>query len=107
MPPNAISCVYPTGTDTNHPEGALTAMSRHPGVVNVLMCDGSSTRGEELDREYGLVGAWHQSRRGGHQRRQLLTRARCAFAASPAEVHLAGAWRALAEQPRPRDGTPA
>ena len=42
MPPNAMSCVYPTGTDTNHPEGALTATSRHPGVVNVLMCDGST-----------------------------------------------------------------
>lgn len=28
--------------DWNHPQGALTAMSRHSGVVNVLMCDGST-----------------------------------------------------------------
>jgi prepilin-type N-terminal cleavage/methylation domain-containing protein/prepilin-type processing-associated H-X9-DG protein len=45
MPPNAISCVYGSldnsGTDNNHPMGALTASSRHSGGVNVTMLDGS------------------------------------------------------------------
>ena len=40
MPPNSASCVYGS-PDTNHPQGALTASSSHPGVVNVLMLDGS------------------------------------------------------------------
>ena len=39
MPPNSWSCRYRTfGNDAG---GALTASSRHPGVVNLLMCDGS------------------------------------------------------------------
>jgi len=42
MPPNSISCVYSMSGDWNHPQGALTATSRHSGVVNVLMCDGST-----------------------------------------------------------------
>ncbi|WP_435018838.1 DUF1559 domain-containing protein [Tundrisphaera sp. TA3] len=45
MPPNAISCVYGSldnsNGDNNHPMGALTASSRHPGGVNVCMLDGS------------------------------------------------------------------
>ena len=42
MPPNSWSCVYSMQGDWNHPQGALTATSRHPGVVNVLFCDGST-----------------------------------------------------------------
>ncbi len=38
MPPNSQSCAQ--GEDGPAP-GAHTASSRHPGVVNVLMCDGS------------------------------------------------------------------
>ena len=38
MPPNTQSCA--TGEDGPAP-GAHTASSRHPGVVNVLFCDGS------------------------------------------------------------------
>ncbi|AGA28173.1 DUF1559 domain-containing protein [Singulisphaera acidiphila] len=41
MPPNSLTCVYPAGTDKNHPQGALTATSRHSGVVNVLFLDGT------------------------------------------------------------------
>ena len=45
MPPNSKNCVYaylnPTNPDYNHPMGALSASSRHPGAVNVLFCDGS------------------------------------------------------------------
>ncbi|SIN67876.1 prepilin-type N-terminal cleavage/methylation domain-containing protein/prepilin-type processing-associated H-X9-DG domain-containing protein [Singulisphaera sp. GP187] len=41
MTPNAMTCVYPAGTDRNHPQGALTATSRHSGVVNVLFLDGT------------------------------------------------------------------
>jgi prepilin-type processing-associated H-X9-DG protein len=53
MPPNSLSCAFgyvhltapggtPTGgPDNNHPMGALTASSRHPGGVNVLLLDGS------------------------------------------------------------------
>jgi len=41
MPPNGTTCVYPAGTDKNHPQGALTATSRHSGVVNVLFLDGT------------------------------------------------------------------
>jgi prepilin-type processing-associated H-X9-DG protein len=39
MPPNGLSCEY----DNNgfQPDGALTASSRHPGGVNVMMMDGS------------------------------------------------------------------
>jgi prepilin-type N-terminal cleavage/methylation domain-containing protein/prepilin-type processing-associated H-X9-DG protein len=46
MPPNSTTCAYKynnAGTlDAHHPQGALTASSRHPGVVNVLFCDGST-----------------------------------------------------------------
>jgi prepilin-type processing-associated H-X9-DG protein len=38
MPPNTQSCA--AGEDGPAP-GAHTASSRHPGSVNVLMCDGS------------------------------------------------------------------
>jgi prepilin-type processing-associated H-X9-DG protein len=41
MTPNTFSCAYGK-PDNNHPMGALTASSRHPGVVNVLFCDGST-----------------------------------------------------------------
>ncbi len=39
MPPNGLSCEY----DQNgfQPDGALTAGSRHPGGINVMMMDGS------------------------------------------------------------------
>ena len=46
MPPNNLTCAFPkldpgdTG-DRNHPQGALTATSRHPGVVNTLFLDGT------------------------------------------------------------------
>jgi prepilin-type N-terminal cleavage/methylation domain-containing protein/prepilin-type processing-associated H-X9-DG protein len=40
MPPNGNTCVYGL-PDNNHPQGALTATSRHPGVVNVLFLDGT------------------------------------------------------------------
>ena len=46
MTPNGLTCAYPkldqadTG-DRNHPQGAITASSRHPGVVNVLFLDGT------------------------------------------------------------------
>jgi prepilin-type processing-associated H-X9-DG protein len=39
MPPNSWSCEYDHGYQ---PNGALTASSRHPGGVNVLLCDGST-----------------------------------------------------------------
>ena len=46
MPPNAASCAFPylnpVNPDRNHAQGALTASSRHPGVVNTLFCDGST-----------------------------------------------------------------
>jgi prepilin-type processing-associated H-X9-DG protein len=41
MTPNSLTCVYPVGGDRNHPQGALTATSRHSGVVNVLFLDGT------------------------------------------------------------------
>jgi len=41
MPPNSHSCNYPM-SDGNHPGGASTATSRHPGQVNVLFADGST-----------------------------------------------------------------
>ena len=40
MPPNSNSCEFDTYGFA--PNGALTASSRHPGGVNVLMCDGSA-----------------------------------------------------------------
>ena len=40
MPPNTTSCVYGS-PDNNHPQGALPPSSRHPGIVNVEMLDGS------------------------------------------------------------------
>jgi prepilin-type N-terminal cleavage/methylation domain-containing protein/prepilin-type processing-associated H-X9-DG protein len=39
MPPNSWSCTY--GGRWGDMGGAVTASSRHPGVVNMLMCDGS------------------------------------------------------------------
>ncbi|MCA1686644.1 MAG: DUF1559 domain-containing protein [Planctomycetia bacterium] len=45
MPPNGKSCVFGNlnlgSRDNNHPQGALTASSRHSGVVNVLYLDGT------------------------------------------------------------------
>jgi prepilin-type processing-associated H-X9-DG protein len=45
MPPNSATCAYiynnAGNLDNHHPQGALTAGSRHPGGVNVLLCDGS------------------------------------------------------------------
>ncbi|WP_435015346.1 DUF1559 domain-containing protein [Tundrisphaera sp. TA3] len=40
MPPNSWSCMY-SADRWGNAGGAVTASSRHPGVVNVLMCDGS------------------------------------------------------------------
>jgi prepilin-type N-terminal cleavage/methylation domain-containing protein/prepilin-type processing-associated H-X9-DG protein len=40
MTPNSTSCAYGQ-PDRNHPQGALTATSRHSGGVNVLFLDGS------------------------------------------------------------------
>ena len=40
MPPNSWSCVYGS-PDANHPQGAVTASSRHPGGVNTMFLDGS------------------------------------------------------------------
>jgi len=37
MPPNSLSCYYQGGFG----QGAITASSRHPGTVNVLLADGS------------------------------------------------------------------
>ena len=39
MPPNSWGCAY--GGRWGDAGGAYTATSRHPGVVNLLMCDGS------------------------------------------------------------------
>jgi prepilin-type processing-associated H-X9-DG protein len=46
MTPNGNNCAFPfvhvgRGPDNNHPMGALTASSRHPGGVNVMFVDGS------------------------------------------------------------------
>ena len=41
LPPNARSCSYGV-PDNNHPQGALTATSRHSGLVNVVFLDGST-----------------------------------------------------------------
>ncbi len=38
-PPNGLSCEY--DTQGFQPDGAITAGSRHPGGVNVMMMDGS------------------------------------------------------------------
>jgi prepilin-type processing-associated H-X9-DG protein len=40
MPPNSWSCSNPNNLD----QGAFTASSRHSGVVNMLLCDGSVKR---------------------------------------------------------------
>src|SRR4051812_7414793 len=40
IPPNTWSCAYSNG-NTDSISDAITAMSRHPGVVNALMLDGS------------------------------------------------------------------
>jgi prepilin-type N-terminal cleavage/methylation domain-containing protein/prepilin-type processing-associated H-X9-DG protein len=40
MPPNTWSCAYANG-NTDSINDAITAMSRHPGLVNCLMLDGS------------------------------------------------------------------
>ena len=40
MTPNTWSCAYGQ-PDTNHAQGAIPPTSRHPGVVNVVFCDGS------------------------------------------------------------------
>jgi prepilin-type N-terminal cleavage/methylation domain-containing protein/prepilin-type processing-associated H-X9-DG protein len=40
MPPNTWSCSWGQGNVRDN-DGCVTASSRHPGVVNVLMCDGS------------------------------------------------------------------
>ncbi len=40
MTPNGNTCDYGS-PDNNHPQGALTATSRHSGGVNVMMMDGS------------------------------------------------------------------
>ena len=46
MPPNSLTCGYgsrnPGDGDGNHPQGALTASSRHSQSVNVLFLDGST-----------------------------------------------------------------
>jgi prepilin-type processing-associated H-X9-DG protein len=39
MPPNGFSCDFNVNSDSD--TDAITAGSRHPGVVNVLMMDGS------------------------------------------------------------------
>ena len=39
MPPNSWGCAYGAVRDD---DASVTASSRHPGVVNVLMCDGST-----------------------------------------------------------------
>jgi prepilin-type N-terminal cleavage/methylation domain-containing protein/prepilin-type processing-associated H-X9-DG protein len=45
MPPNSQSCVFGNlalgSGDNNHPQGALSASSRHAGGVNVMFLDGS------------------------------------------------------------------
>jgi prepilin-type N-terminal cleavage/methylation domain-containing protein/prepilin-type processing-associated H-X9-DG protein len=45
MPPNSWSCLGGapgvSKEDGAHIQGAFPALSRHPGVVNVMMCDGS------------------------------------------------------------------
>ena len=41
MTPNLQNCEV--GDPLNGERGAITASSRHPGMVNVLMCDGSVT----------------------------------------------------------------
>jgi prepilin-type N-terminal cleavage/methylation domain-containing protein/prepilin-type processing-associated H-X9-DG protein len=50
MPPNSLSCVIgvltinasgASNSDNHHPQGALTATSRHAGGVNVALLDGS------------------------------------------------------------------
>ncbi len=61
MPPNSWSCRYKTfGNDGG---GALTASSRHPGIVNLLMCDGSvrAAKGTITPAVWWAVG----SRNGG------------------------------------------
>ena len=58
MTPNSKSCVYSMAGDWNHPQGALTATSRHPGVVNVLFCDGSTkvVKNTVSPQAWGAIG---------------------------------------------------
>ena len=40
MPPNSYGCDY-SGASEDTDDEAAPALSRHPGVVNALFCDGS------------------------------------------------------------------
>ncbi len=63
MPPNAQDCNYPMG-DSNHPGGASTASSRHPGQVNVLFADGS-TRSVKSSVNYQVW--WNLGTKAGNE----------------------------------------
>ncbi len=66
MPPNSLSCVYGTidnvNVDNHHPQGAVTATSRHPGSVNVLFCDGST---RSVKSSVGLQVWWALGTKAG------------------------------------------
>ena len=70
MPPNTWSCAY--GGRWGDMGGAVTATSRHPGVVNVAFADGSVKAIKGTINPADLVGPGHPRRRRGHLVRRLL-----------------------------------
>jgi prepilin-type N-terminal cleavage/methylation domain-containing protein/prepilin-type processing-associated H-X9-DG protein len=60
MPPNSWSCAW--GGHWGDMGGAYTASSRHPGVVNMLMCDGSV---RSIKNSIGMPVWWALGTRAG------------------------------------------
>ncbi|MHC5540880.1 DUF1559 family PulG-like putative transporter [Singulisphaera rosea] len=59
MPPNTWGCRVDGNNDAG---GAVTASSRHPGIINVLMCDGSV---HAIKQTIGLPVWWGLGSRNG------------------------------------------
>jgi prepilin-type N-terminal cleavage/methylation domain-containing protein/prepilin-type processing-associated H-X9-DG protein len=62
MPPNSWDCAYGTGANTDSIGDAITAMSRHPGIVNCLMLDGSV---RAVKSSVGIQTWWALATMGG------------------------------------------
>ena len=71
MPPNSWGCAY--GGRWGDAGGAYTATSRHPGVVNVLMCDGSVRSAKNSISNIVWWATRDAGRRRGDLGGQLLT----------------------------------
>ena len=71
MPPNGFSCDF-SSFNSDSDDDAITAGSRHPGVVNALMMDGSVRGVKSTVNPQHLVGHHqHGRQRGGLGRRVL------------------------------------